>query len=786
VDTAGSVYVADQLNGTIRRGAAGVPVLQSASTVGGQVGEPFTYAAIFPGAMTISATDLPTGLTFDVNGAAITGTPGAVGTYPITLDASNSVGSVRATVTLTVAARSPGAPSYTFSTLAGLAGITNSTDGTGNAARFDTPTAVAADSAGNLYVADQGSHTIRKITSAGLVSTLAGSAGNSGSTNGTGAAARFNYPAGVAVDAAGNIYVADTENHTIRKITSGGIVSTLAGTAGAPGSTNSTGAAARFNSPTGLAVDAIGNVYVADSANNSIRVITPAGVVTTLAGETGPPGSADGTGGAARFNGPFGVAIDNVSKDVFVADTRNHTIRKIAAGGVVTTLAGTAGSAGAAAGTGSAARFNSPYGLAIHRSGSLLVADSGNHTIRMITGGAVTTLGGAAGSPGAADAVGSATRFRLPRGIATDQAGNLYVADFGNATIRKGVPSAVSPTVTAQPAAQMVAAGTSVTLSVTATGSPAPTYQWRKDGVAIAGATNSSLVLNAVSASSAGSYSVVVTNSAGAVTSAAAVLAVTAAGPSSALSNLSVRTTMASGQILIVGAVVNGGAKTILIRAGGPALNIFGLSGMEDPRLELYTNGSSPAASNDDWQSTLAPTFAAVGAFPFGNGSKDAALAQSLNGGFTAQVRGTGPGTVLVEAYDVAGGVSPRLVNLSARSQVGTGDDILIAGFVLSGTGTKRLLIRAVGPGLAAFGVQGTLVDPTLKVVSGSSVVASNDNWDPTLAATFAQVGAFPLPPDSKDAAIVVTLAAGASYTVQVSGMNNGTGEAIIEVYEVF
>ncbi len=304
--------------------------------------------------------------------------------------------------------------------------------------------------------------------------------------------------------------------------------------------------------------------------------------------------------------------------------------------------------------------------------------------------------------------------------------------------------------------------------------------------MAIAGATNSSLVLNAVSASSAGSYSVVVTNSAGAVTSAAAVLAVTAAGPSSALSNLSVRTTMASGQILIVGAVVNGGAKTILIRAGGPALNIFGLSGMEDPRLELYTNGSSPAASNDDWQSTLAPTFAAAGAFPFGNGSKDAALAQSLNGGFTAQVRGTGPGTVLVEAYDVAGGVSPRLVNLSARSQVGTGDDILIAGFVLSGTGTKRLLIRAVGPGLAAFGVQGTLVDPTLKVVSGSSVVASNDNWDPTLAATFAQVGAFPLPPDSKDAAIVVTLAAGASYTVQVSGMNNGTGEAIIEVYEVF
>jgi hypothetical protein len=331
--------------------------------------------------------------------------------------------------------------------------------------------------------------------------------------------------------------------------------------------------------------------------------------------------------------------------------------------------------------------------------------------------------------------------------------------------------------------AQTITAGGDVTLSVVATGMPPPAYQWLKDDVAVAGATNSSLTLSTVSAANAGSYSVVITNSAGSVTSSVAALTV---GAASALSNLSVRTTMASGQILTVGAVVNGGAKTILIRAAGPALSAFGLAGMIDPRLELYTSGSLPVAVNDDWPATLAPTFASLAAFPFANGSRDAALSQSLSGSFTVQARGTGPGTILVEAYDSTGGMSTRLVNLSARSQVGTGSDILIAGFALAGTGTKELLIRAIGPGLTAFGVTGTLVDPTVQVIAGTgSVVATNDNWDPSLASTFAQVGAFGLQPGSRDAAVLVTLAAGATYTVQVAGVNNGTGEALIEVYEV-
>ncbi len=252
------------------------------------------------------------------------------------------------------------------------------------------------------------------------------------------------------------------------------------------------------------------------------------------------------------------------------------------------------------------------------------------------------------------------------------------------------------------------------------------------------------------------------------------------------LSNLSVRTSMANGQTLIVGGVVSGGSKTILVRAGGPALNKFGLNGMADPRLALYTSGSSPVATSDNWNSALAPVFTSVGAFAYDPGSRDAALTQSLNGSFTVQASGTGAGTILVEAYDAEARIYPRMINLSARNRVGTDADILIAGFTVAGTGTKRLLVRAVGPGLAAFGVPGTLADPLLQFFDSKGTrLATNDTWDPALAQTFATVGAFGLPAGSKDAALIVEVSAGQNYTVQVSGADGGTGEALVEVYEI-
>jgi sugar lactone lactonase YvrE len=213
------------------------------------------------------------------------------------------------------------------STLAGLAGPYGSADGSGAAARFNHPDGIARDAAGNLYVADAWNDTIRKITRAGEVTTLAGQAGSVGGADGLGAAARFNHPDGIACDAAGNLYVTDFGN-TIRKITLAGKVTTLAGKAGPRDSADGSGAAARFSNPTGIAYDAAGNLYVADTFNSTIRKITPAGEVTTLAGQAGSLGSADGSGAAARFDHPDGVACD-AAGNLYVTDTGNNTIRKI-------------------------------------------------------------------------------------------------------------------------------------------------------------------------------------------------------------------------------------------------------------------------------------------------------------------------------------------------------------------------------------------------------------------------------------------------------------------------
>lgn len=258
-----------------------------------------------------------------------------------------------------------------------------------------------------------------------------------------------------------------------------------------------------------------------------------------------------------------------------------------------------------------------------------------------------------------------------------------------------------------------------------------------------------------------------------------------AQNPANALSNLSVRTAMASGQTIIVGAVANG-PKNILVRAAGPALSSFGLGGMVDPRLELYASNNLLLAANDDWNPASASVFSSVGAFPFPLGSKDSALNQSVSGSFTVQARGAGPGTLLIELYDASGGTASRLVNISTRSKVGTGSDILIAGFNLAGRGTRPLLIRGIGPGLSPFGVTGLLSDPTLQVFDDANrLVASNDNWNASLASTFTSLGAFGLPENSKDSALLVTLNAGAAYTVWLSGAGGGVGEALLEIYEM-
>src|SRR5256886_243047 len=338
-------------------------------------------------------------------------------------------------------------PAGVVTTLAGLAGEDGSTDGTGSYARFSYMFGIAVDSAGNVYVTDF-SNTIRKITPAGVVTTLAGTPGGIGSADGTGSVARFNYPDALTV-AGTTLYVAEAYNSTIRKVTSTGVVTTFAGTAGAFGNVNGTGSAVRFNSPYGVAATSTGIIYVADSGNHEIRKITPARGVTTFAGSAttdgGGIGSADGTGRIARFNYPNGVAVTGTT--VYVADTYNHTIRKITSNGVVTTLAGAAGVFGSADGTGSGAQFHLPFGVAADKAGNLYVADYSNSTIRKITSaGVVTTLAGTAGVIGSADGTGSAAQFFYPFAVAVDGAGNVYVPDTNNYTVRKITPAGVVTT----------------------------------------------------------------------------------------------------------------------------------------------------------------------------------------------------------------------------------------------------------------------------------------------------------------------------------------------------
>ena len=308
---------------------------------------------------------------------------------------------------------------------------------------FNSPYDVVVDAAGTFYVANASDHTIQTITPAGVVSTFAGSPGNFGSADGTGGAARFRVPRGLGIDTAGNVYVADTVNTLIRKISPAGVVSTLAGSTG--GSVDGTGSAARFGQPWDAAVDSAGNVYVSDSSNVTIRKITPAGVVTTLAGLAGSAGTADGTGSAARFGNVTGIAVD-AAGNVYVCDNAN-TIRKITPTGDVTTFAGLANAVGSADGAGSAARFQDPQGVAVDAAGNVYVSDTANRTIRKITpAGVVSTLAGLAGASGNVDAAGSAARFGRPRGLTVDPAGNVYVADTDNNSIRKITPAGVVTT----------------------------------------------------------------------------------------------------------------------------------------------------------------------------------------------------------------------------------------------------------------------------------------------------------------------------------------------------
>ena len=320
-------------------------------------------------------------------------------------------------------------------TLAGQPLVSGTANGTGTNALFSDPAAIVADASGNYFIADSRNDAIRKVTPGGVVTTFAGQLGVSGTANATGTNATFDTPSGLVFDGSGNLFVSDTGNNVIRKITAAGAVTTFAGGAGNGGFLDGASGSALFNSPLGIAVSSNGAVFVADGGNHCIRKIS-GGAVTTFAGSPQLWGSADGIGTNAQFNGPCGLKFDSHG-NLFVSDANNNTIRKITAAGVVTTFAGAAGQDGTADGDLGSARFRSPAELAFDQKGNLFVADSFNQTIRKISmNGIVSTVCGTAGIAGTNSGANGVGKLFNPYGLVVAADGSLVVVDTYNELVR--------------------------------------------------------------------------------------------------------------------------------------------------------------------------------------------------------------------------------------------------------------------------------------------------------------------------------------------------------------
>jgi len=991
------------------------------------------------------------------------------------------------------------APDGTVTTVAGLAGNTGSTDGTGSAARFLYPSGVAVNTTGTIYVADTFNHTIRRIQSGAIVTTYAGTATQRGTADGLGASARFAFPFAVVVDAAGTLFVTDSFNHTVRKIDFSSNVSTFAGLAGTSGAADGTGTVARFNQPSAIAVDSGGNVYVGDTNSHTLRRITSTGTVATLAGTAGSAGSADGLGSEARFNQPFGVAVD-AQGTIYITDTRNQVIKRtgnvsaptittqpVAA---VTPVGGSATFTVAATGTPAPSVFTW-YRLRVGSTGfvPLLTNDAtysgvGTATLRITnaaatmtgdqfqvvvsnlispnaTSNAVTLTVGTAptitSAAAAAFRVGTAGTFTftatgdpvptfaiagLPAwaslnattgvlsGTPPDTTGSplaLTVSATNPAVTTQSftltiLPAVSAPAIAAQPQAAVVDLGGTLALSVSATGTEPLAYQWSRNGAALSGAVGATLTLSGVQASAAGSYTVQVTNSVGTVTSVSANVVVTtvpeltqqprpqvalggasatfavsatggasfnyqwrrnglniggATGPVLTVNNVSAgdagfydvlvanargTATSSVATLTVVSApqapVISAQPAAQVVPAGGSATLTVGVSAAPSPTFQWRRNGAAIAGATaaayvagesgsydvvitnsagsvtsraaavrvlirsyagtyfggfgggaGSFALLVRPDNTAVflgypgsaplmnlnftvndsGAFAFSQNSfgllqavvtvsgtigSDGSVTGAAAGGFTGTVTGTraadvgatqgvtgyylsgatagaavahviagpagqafaviqsgsasdgGAGTVTgggqvsalttrsviaatinaatglvtvtstgVITASYAGGseaavAAQRLVNISSRARVSSGEGVAIAGFVISGDSAKPVLIRAVGPTLgSAFGLPGSLASPRLELVRSSDQASLGVNAGiaadrAAIDAAGARAGAFALGASGADAALLTSLAPGA-YTAVVSGTNNAAGIALIEVYDL-
>lgn len=724
--------------------AAGTPAITSTLTATATAGQAFTYTVTADNSPTsFNVGALPAGLTF--TSPTIAGTPTTAGTYSISLSANNAAGTgATRTLTLTVSPAGP-VPAITS---AATAQATLNAAFTYTITASNTPTSFSAIGLPFGLSLNTATGEITGTPTVAGVYTVTLSAANA---NGSGATTALTLTVG----AVSTISSASSATLTVNQAGSFQLTAT-----NFPLSFNVTGL------PTGLSVNTttgaitgtpttLGTFTVTVSANNATGTGPASTLTLTVA--SAPPSGGGGTGGGDTGGGNTGGGSTGggATAPVFTA---HPTSQSATQGSTVTFTASVAGTG--------------PFTYQWRRNGDA------------IFGATAATL-----TLTASDTVAGTYT------LAVTNAGGTTVSNAATLTVTVLV---TPPVITVQPASQRAGVGSSVTLSVTATGS-ALTYQWYKDGTAVGGATGATLVLPNVQSTATGTYSVAVANSAGTVSSVDAILAVL---PTNAqIVNLSTRGRVGTGdKLMIAGFVVTGTApKPVLIRAVGPKLADYGVTGvLADPTLEIYNSRHERIATNDNWHlatnaATIATTSERLGAFALGANSTDAVVLTTLEPGlYTAQVRGAGDttGVSLVEIYDASESVTTsRLINVSSRGEVGVGGNVMIAGFVVVGPDSKRLLIRAAGPAMAGFGVTGTLPDPKLELYRGQVLHAENDDWSTGahttgIADAAKATGAFEFTAGSKDAGLLITLEPG-SYSAIVSGVNGTTGAALVEVYEV-